>query len=71
MAETQERNPMTQDEFNGHILTRLDRLDSKLESSVNRLDNKIDKMMYVLIGVGVVVLVSLITGIISLLINLR
>ena len=62
---------MTQDEFNSHILTRLDRLDSKLESSVNRLDNKIDKMMYVLIGVGVVVLVSLITGIISLLINLR
>lgn len=62
---------MTQDEFNSHILTRLDRLDSKLEAGVNRLDNKIDKMMYVLIGVGIVVLVSLITGIISLLINLR
>lgn len=60
---------MTQDEFNSHILTRLDRLDSKLESSVNRLDNKIDKLMYVLIGVGVVVLGALITGIVSILIN--
>ena len=60
---------MTQDEFNSHILTRLDRLDSKLESGVNRLDNKIDKLMYVLIGVGVVVLGALITGIVSVLIN--
>ena len=51
---------MTQDEFNSHILR-----------SIERLDNKIDKLMYVLIGVGGVVLVSLITGIISLLINLR
>ena len=62
---------MTQEEFNSHILTRLDRLDSKLESSVNRLDNKIDKLMYVLIGVGGGVLVSFITGIVSLLISAR
>lgn len=61
---------MTQDEFNGHILIRLDRLDSKLDDSVNRLDDKINRLTYILIGVGGGVLVSLITGIVSILISL-
>ena len=51
---------MTQEEFNQHIL-----------HGIERLDNKIDKLMYVLIGVGGGVLVSLITGIVSLLISVR
>lgn len=28
---------MTQDEFNSHILTRLDRLDSKLDAKLNKI----------------------------------
>ena len=61
---------MTQDDFNMHILSRLDRLDSKLDDSINRSEDRFAKTMYVLIGIGGGVLVSLITGIVSILISL-